>query len=110
MRRGSTTIAGAYYPTASAMNMPYGFCVQDDLLIVADTANSRLLGFLDEVRIDASVTQLASEPDFARKGDNRWAPAVRDSPCWPYGVAACGSTLAIADSGNNRVLLSKAAP
>ncbi len=30
-------------------------------------------------------------------------------PCWPYGVAASGSTVAIADSGNNRVLLWEAA-
>jgi hypothetical protein len=30
---------------------------------------------------------------------------VRDSLCWPYGVAASGDTLAIADSGNSRVAL-----
>lgn len=39
------------------------------------------------------------------KGDNRWALATRDSLCWPHGVAACGETLAIADSGKSRVVL-----
>jgi len=102
---------GAYYPTAGVMNMPYGLCVQDDRLIVADTANSRLLGFdLDEVRMDAGASRLAGQPDFARKGDNRWAPAVRDSLRWPYGVAACAPTVLIANSGNNRVFLCEDAP
>ena len=35
----------AYYPTAGAMNMPYGLTAQAERLIVADTANSRLVGF-----------------------------------------------------------------
>jgi hypothetical protein len=102
---------GAYYPTGCAMNMPYGLCVRGERLIVADTANSRLLGFcVDELAMGANASRLAGQRDFTQKGDNRWAPAVRDSLCWPYGVAACGSTLAIADSGNNRVLLWEASP
>ena len=101
----------AYYPTAGAMNMPYGLTVQEGRVVVADTANSRLLGFdLATLAMGAVATQLAGQSGFADKGDNRWAPAGRDSLCWPYGVAACGSTLAIADSGNNRVLLWEAAP
>ncbi len=36
--------------------------------------------------------------------------AVRDSLCWPYAVAACAGGLAIADTGNNRVLLWDVAP
>jgi hypothetical protein len=35
--------------------------------------------------------------------------AGRDTLCWPYGAAAAGGTLAVADSGNNRVLLWDAA-
>jgi hypothetical protein len=102
---------GAYYPTAGAVNMPYGLCVQDDRLILADAANSRLLGFdLDDVHMGASASRLPGQGDFAQKGDNRWVPAARDSLRWPYGVAACGLTLAMADSGNNRVLLWEASP
>jgi hypothetical protein len=102
---------GASYPPAGAMNMPYGLCAQDDRLIVSDTANSRLLGFdLLDVRLDASASRLAGQPAFTREGDNRWAPVARDSLCWPYGVAACGSTVAIPDSGNNLVLPWAAAP
>ena len=58
----------------------------------------------------AAATRLAGQRDFAAKGDNRWSAAARDSLCWPYGVSASPATLAIADSGNNRVLLWDVAP
>ena len=100
-----------YYPTASAMNMPYGLAVMGDTLAVADTANSRLLGFdLSGLSRGASADRLTGQVVFANKGDNRWGSSKRDSLCWPYNAAACGSTLVIADSGNNRVLLWEAAP
>jgi hypothetical protein len=100
----------AYHPNARALNMPYGLAVQGDRLIVADTANSRLVGYpLERLAMDAAATHLAGQRGFGDKGDNRWEPAARDSLCWPYGVTACGSTLVIADSGNNRVSLWEAA-
>lgn len=95
---------GAYFPTASALNMPFGLCVRDERLILAETANSPLLGFLDGLHMDASTSRLAGRRDFRQKGDIRWAPAVRDSLFWPYGLAACGPMSAIADSGDRRVL------
>ena len=88
-----------------------GSASQGGRLIVADTANSRLLGFeLDGLAMGAARLALAGQRAFHDKGDNRWAPPARDSLCWPYGVGACGDTLAIADSGNNRVLLWEVAP
>lgn len=101
----------AYLPTARAMNMPYGICAHGTRLIIADTANSRLVGFeRDALAMGARATRLAGQPDFGAKGDNRWSSAARDSLCWPYGVAASGGALAIADAGNNRVLLWDVAP
>jgi hypothetical protein len=92
-----------YYPRAATLSMPYGIALLDDTLVVADTAHSRLLGFsLDDL---AAPNCLAGQYRFDDKGDNRWQAPARDSLCWPYGVAACGSLLAVADSGNNRVLL-----
>jgi hypothetical protein len=84
------------------LSMPYGVSVQNDQLIVTDTANSRLLGFDLE---EAPARRLAGQKSFNDKGDNRWGFPKRDSFCWPYGVAACGNTLVVADSGNNRLLL-----
>lgn len=100
----------SYHPTSSALNMPYGLTVQGSTLVVTDTANSRLLGFeLDGLSMDAPATALAGQQLFSDKGDNRWRAAARDSLCWPYGAAACGDLLVIADAGNNRVLLWEAA-
>lgn len=101
----------AYYPTARSLSMPYGLAVQGERLAVADTANSRLLGYdVADLGFDAAATRLAGQRDFTDKGDNRWSQPVRDSLCWPYNVAACDDTLVVADSGNNRVLLWEAAP
>lgn len=97
-----------YWPRADTLNMPYSITAIDDWLIVADTANSRLLGWhRDELAANAAATALAGQPDFQAKGDNRWQLAARDSLCWPYAVQACNETrsICVADSGNNRVQL-----
>jgi len=96
----------SYYPTAATMNMPYGVTVLGDRLVVADTANSRLLGFeLEDLTTGVPAKYLSGQLSFADKGENRWQPMGRDTVCWPYSVAACERTLVVADSGNNRVLL-----
>jgi hypothetical protein len=97
---------GAYEPTAAALNMPYGVTLHENQAIVADTANSRLLGFdIHGFVTGQAATRLAGQSSFADKGDNRWGFPARDSLCWPYGVAVCDTTMVISDSGNNRVLL-----
>ena len=102
--------AAAYYPTDATVNMPYGLARLGGRLVVADTANSRLIGYdLDALAMGTAATALAGQRRFGDKGDNRWAPTSRDSLCWPYGIASCGQTLIVADSGNNRVLLWEAA-
>lgn len=94
---------GRYWPTASALNMPYGVASAGDELLVADTASSRLLGFAS-LRSGAAE-RLTGQRTFEDKGDNRWSLAARDSLCWPYAISLQGRTAVIADSGNNRVLL-----
>ncbi len=102
--------ASAYNPTAATFNMPYGVAVRDGELLIADTANSRLLG---------------SDEDTLRDGRDGLAP------CGPKRVrrqrrqslaAACARQFVLAlrdgglrpayrgwaDSGNNRVLLWRA--
>ncbi|MDJ0942229.1 MAG: hypothetical protein QNJ30_02105 [Kiloniellales bacterium] len=94
----------AYYPCAAALNMPYAVAAAGDLLIAADTANSRLLGW-SELATAAPAERLTGQPDFASKGDNGWGLPARDTLCWPYGLSVKGRRVAVADSGNNRVLL-----
>lgn len=101
----------SYYPASSTMNMPYAIAVHRDArvgerLILADTANSRIVGFVPSANVTgADASFLSGQPDFASKGDNRWGFPVRDSMCWPYGLSIRDNVVAIADSGNNRVLL-----
>lgn len=100
----------AYHPSALAMSMPYGIAAQNGRILVADTANSRLIGFdAASLAMGASADALTGQAGFTDKGDNRWGLPLRDSLCWPYGIAACGRVAIIADSGNNRVLVWEAA-
>jgi hypothetical protein len=94
---------GEYWPTARSLNMPYGLAIHRDRLLVADTANSRVLRYDSPTRPDARA--VAGQFGFGDKGDNRWQPATRDSLCWPYALVICGDTCIVVDSGNNRVLL-----
>jgi hypothetical protein len=97
---------GTWAPTAACMNMPYGIARFGERLVVADTANSRLIGFAAEsLAMGASAVALSAQHGFALRGDNRWQQAARDSVNWPYGIACCDTTAVIADSGNDRVLL-----
>ena len=97
---------GAYDPAAASLHMPYGVAATAGRLVVADTANSRLLGFdLADIETGMAADRLSGQRSFRDKGENRWERPGRDTLCWPYGVSVCGDTAIVADSGNNRVLL-----
>jgi hypothetical protein len=101
---------GVYLPNASSLSMPYGVDVAGDWLLVADTANSRLLGWKKPESIlslqGVAADCIAGQIDFKSKGENRdFGLPTRDSLSWCYGVKVCGNTAVIADSGNNRILL-----
>lgn len=96
----------SYRPSADSLNMPYGIDAREDWLLVADTANSRLLGWhIDDLETGAAARALSGQYNFYNKGDNRWQPARDDSFCWPYGLQVTGNTVVISDSGNNRISL-----
>ena len=95
-----------YWPSAATLHMPYGVASAGQWLLCADTANSRLLAWhADDGGERDGARALTGQADFHAKGDNRWGPPSHDSLCWPYGVAVRGDVAAVADSGNNRVLL-----
>ncbi|MBD2452487.1 hypothetical protein H6G80_00020 [Nostoc sp. FACHB-87] len=101
---------GVYWPSASSLSMPYGVATTGEWLLVADTANSRLLGWKQPESIlslqGAIASAIIGQSSFTSKSENRnYGLPSRDSLNWPYGVKICGNTAVIADSGNNRVLL-----
>ncbi|MDB9345855.1 hypothetical protein PN456_20695 [Nodularia spumigena CS-586/05] len=100
---------GVYFPSAGSLSMPYGVAVGNDCLLVADTANSRLLRWRkpeSQLLSGAVADSVIGQVSFKSKGENRdFGLPQRDSLNWCYGVKVCGNTAVIADSGNNRVLL-----
>ncbi len=84
---------------------PYALGVDGARLAVADTANNRVL-LWDTVPIDGrAADHVLAQPSFAANGENRWTSVQHDTLCWPYGLSLRGDRLAVADSGNNRVVI-----
>ncbi|XTZ09946.1 MAG: NHL repeat-containing protein [cyanobacterium endosymbiont of Rhopalodia yunnanensis] len=97
---------GVYWPSSSSLSMPYGVAVCKQWLMVADTFNSRLLGWKNSLEMGIPSQGLMGQLNFSSKGENRsYGRTYRNSLNWPYGISVCGDTAIIADSGNNRVLL-----
>jgi len=84
---------------------PYSVALDGGRLAVADTADNRIL-LWDRVPTDGrAADHVLAQPTFADNGENRWSSVQRDTLCWPYGISLHGDRLAVADSGNNRVLI-----
>ncbi|WP_233213410.1 NHL repeat-containing protein [Mycobacterium hubeiense] len=89
---------------------PYGVSMDTagggpDRLAVADTANNRVL-LWDGVPADGRAADyVLAQPTFEANGENRWSAVTHDSLCWPYGLWLHGDRVAVADSGNNRVII-----
>jgi hypothetical protein len=94
----------------AALRFPYAVAVLEGELLVADTANNRVLGWDVPVGSGSGAQRVLGQDGFDAAGENRWTAVTADSMCWPYGLssvrdAEAGAVLAIADSGNNRVVL-----
>jgi hypothetical protein len=74
-------------------------------LAVADTANNRILLWEALPTDGRPADHVLAQPTFAANGENRWDAVTHDSLCWPYGVCLRGDRLAVADSGNNRIMI-----
>jgi len=96
--------------TADRFRFPYAVCLDGERLALADTANNRIL-LWDGMPTDGQgADHVLAQPDFASNGENRWASVQRDTLCWPYGLSMRGEALAVADSGNNRVVIWRRSP
>jgi hypothetical protein len=106
----TTALEWPYGPhTGDRLRFPYAVCLDatdaGERLAIADTANNRVL-LWDGMPVDGrAADHVLAQPDFASNGENRWTSVQRDTLCWPYGLSMRGDLLAIADSGNNRVVV-----
>jgi hypothetical protein len=87
---------------ADMLRFPYAVDTDGTTLVIADTANNRVLLW---DRPGPRATAVLGQPAFGANGENHWSGVTRESLCWPYGLSLAGDRLAIADSGNNRVVI-----
>lgn len=92
---------------ARRLRFPYAISLDHGLLAVADTANNRVLFWCDPPTSGAfhPADGVIGQPDFQANGENRWQTVTRETLCWPYGLHLHRERLAVADSGNNRVMI-----
>lgn len=89
------------------LRFPYAIDVCENVMAVADTANNRVLFW----RLPwgqtcfAPAMDVIGQVDFSGNGENRWTSVQDSTLCWPYGICFHDGTLAVADSGNNRVMI-----
>jgi hypothetical protein len=75
-------------------------------LASVDTATNRLLLWpLSAGKPGDSAAAVIGQENLAASGENHGHPVAADSLRRPYGVCGQGDRLAVADSGNNRVML-----
>ncbi len=91
------------------LRFPYALSLGEQKLAVADTANNRVLLWHQPAQLHtfAPADEVLGQDDFSASGENRWKEVALDTLCWPYGVHVHDNRLAVADSGNNRVVFWK---
>ena len=92
---------------SSRLRFPYAIDSCEDVLAVADTANNRILFWrlpFDQ-QCYGQAFDVVGQINFAANGENHWQSVNENTLCWPYGICFHNGTLAVADSGNNRVML-----
>ncbi len=92
---------------ASRLRFPYAVSVDKNVIAVADTANNRVL-FWNELPKNGffqAADAVVGQPTFDDNGENHWKMVDRDTLCWVYGIHLHNNKLAVADSGNNRVMI-----
>ncbi len=89
------------------LRFPYAVALEGQTLAVADTANNRVLFWHSRPKQGTFLPadQVIGQPDFDKSGENGWKAVTAETLCWPYGLHLHRGLLAVADSGNNRVMI-----
>lgn len=85
----------------SRMRFPYGVTAYRGNLAIADTANNRILLWRGIPQSCRPADAVIGQPDFNSHGENR----TDESFCRPYALHWSHDKLAIADSGNDRIVI-----
>lgn len=91
-------------PSAASLQSPAGVALDATHLIVADTGNHRVLIY-DRVSEQGEAALVLGQADFTRNAANRGGAADAGTLYTPQSVYSDGTFLAVADTGNHRVLV-----
>jgi hypothetical protein len=96
-----------WYPENYTLNWCYDSCFHQDGLLVADTGNSRVLHFQElPTKNNFPADHLLGQANFNVGIENRNSiTATPESMYWPFHLDIEGGLMAIADTGNHRIIL-----
>lgn len=91
----------------ASFRWPHAVTGRDDLLLVADAGDHRILGWSPHPDADRSADLVIGQPDFASITEWPYGPHTGDRFRFPYAAALDTTTerFAVADTANNRILL-----
>lgn len=94
-------------PSAHTLSWCYDSFFNENGIWVADTGNSRLLGFRQVPGThNAPADQVIGHEDFETGSENlQTVNGTEDTLYWPFSVCVRGDRMVIADTGNHRVIL-----
>lgn len=95
------------HPTANTLNWCYDTCFSQQGILVADTGNSRILRF-DTIpgHNNPAADGLIGKPNFFTGSENAETVfGTEKSLYWPFSICADEARLAVADTGNHRILI-----
>ncbi|TAH21942.1 MAG: hypothetical protein EAZ08_02075 [Cytophagales bacterium] len=95
------------FPKANTLSWCYDTCFFKNGIFVADTGNSRILWFENLPKeSNVSADNLIGQKDFTTGSENLETILTTENTIyWAFSVAVEGNLLAIADTGNHRVML-----
>ncbi len=95
------------FPQANTLNWCYDSCFDNTGLWVADTGNSRLLRFSElPQQHNQPADSLIGPKDFSTSSENaETINGTSNTLYWPFSISISGQTMALADTGNHRIVL-----
>lgn len=95
------------FPKQNTLNWTYDACFYKNGIFVADTGNSRVLWFENMPRENNELADnLIGHAHFNLSSENANTRYGTDKQLyWPFSICTEGDTLAVADTGNHRIIL-----
>ncbi len=89
----------------ASFRWPHDIAGHDELLLIADAGNHRILGWSPLPDADGPADVLIGQPDFASAQEWPYGPHTGDRLRFPYAIGLADNKFAVADTANNRILL-----